>query len=187
MKIDYNKYIGRKVKGFKFEDTCDVNYIPDMDNYIGIEGEIWRYLDYSNLYGVKFEDVRFEDGFYFYPAVEVIKQLRNEVSNIPEDLRQTPLTPEECSVKLIEGLSDTSIKSEENVQNSNQVLNTQPHYDNTHGSLYKVAELRGWNSYQFDIVKRIDRALKKGKFEEDLQKTKDLIDLWLKENNNETI
>jgi hypothetical protein len=57
------------------------------------------------------------------------------------------------------------------------------HYDNTHGSLYKIAEQRGWNSYQFDIIKRIDRAEKKGKFEQDLEKTKFLIDLYLKEKN----
>lgn len=62
-----------------------------------------------------------------------------------------------------------------------EAFNPQPHYDNTKGSLYKVAEDRNWNSYQFDIIKRIDRAMKKGKFEEDLQKTKDLIDLWLLE------
>lgn len=71
-----------------------------------------------------------------------------------------------------------SNKTDDNVQN------TQPHYDNTHGSLYKIAEQRKWNSYQFDIVKRIDRALKKGQFKEDLQKTKDLIDLWLREESN---
>lgn len=62
----------------------------------------------------------------------------------------------------------------------------QPHYDNTHGSLYLIANQRGWNAYQFDIIKRIDRALKKGQFKEDLEKTKFLIDLWLKEEENES-
>lgn len=57
------------------------------------------------------------------------------------------------------------------------------HYDNTNGSLYLIAKQRGWNAYQFDIIKRIDRALKKGQFKEDLEKTKFLIDLWLKEDN----
>lgn len=61
----------------------------------------------------------------------------------------------------------------------------QPHYDNTNGSLYKIAEQRGWNAYQFDIIKRIDRSLKKGQFKEDLEKTKFLIDLWLKEVHND--
>lgn len=56
------------------------------------------------------------------------------------------------------------------------------YYNNDNGSLYNIAEQRGWNAYQFDIVKRIDRALKKGLFLEDLKKTKFLIDLWIKEN-----
>jgi len=55
------------------------------------------------------------------------------------------------------------------------------HYDNTNGSLYKVATERGWNSYLFDIVKRLERSEKKGEFESDLNKSKVVIDLWLKE------
>ena len=55
------------------------------------------------------------------------------------------------------------------------------HYDNTNGSLYKVSTERGWNSYLFDIVKRLERANKKGEFETDLQKSKLVIDLWLQE------
>ncbi len=57
----------------------------------------------------------------------------------------------------------------------------QPHYDNSKGSLYKVAQERGWNAYVFDCVKRLERAEKKGQFKEDLQKTKDLIDIWVYE------
>ena len=68
------------------------------------------------------------------------------------------------------------------MESKKEPFNPQPHYDNSKGSLYKIAEDRNWNSYQFDIIKRIDRAMKKGKFKEDLQKTKDLIDLWLLEN-----
>ena len=55
------------------------------------------------------------------------------------------------------------------------------HYDNSKGTLYKVAEERGWNTYLFDIVKRLERANKKGEFESDLNKSKLVIDLWLKE------
>lgn len=58
-----------------------------------------------------------------------------------------------------------------------------PYYDNSNGSLYKISKQRKWNAYQFDIIKRIDRCLKKGEFEKDLKKTKVLIDLFLKENN----
>ena len=65
-------------------------------------------------------------------------------------------------------------------------MDVDKHYDNTHGSLYKVAQERGWNAYQFDIVKRIDRALKKGQFKSDLEKTKRVIDLWYSEAKGET-
>ena len=55
------------------------------------------------------------------------------------------------------------------------------HYDNSKGSLYQFAEQQGLNSYEFDICKRIIRCRKKGNFKEDLEKTKFLIDLYLKE------
>ena len=58
------------------------------------------------------------------------------------------------------------------------------HYDNTNGSLYKFANDRGLNSWEFDILKRTIRCRKKGNFKEDLEKTKFLIDLYLKEYEN---
>ena len=61
-------------------------------------------------------------------------------------------------------------------------LNTPKHYDNTNGTLYKIAEERGWNSYLFDIVKRLERAEKKGEFNQDLEKSINVIKLWLNEN-----
>ena len=60
-------------------------------------------------------------------------------------------------------------------------LNTPNYYDNTKGSLYKVAQERGWNSYLFDIVKRLERAEKKGEFDKDLDKTINLIKLYRNE------
>ena len=60
-------------------------------------------------------------------------------------------------------------------------LNTPNYYDNTKGSLYKVAQQRGWNSYLFDIVKRLERAEKKGEFDKDLEKTINLIKLYRNE------
>lgn len=59
------------------------------------------------------------------------------------------------------------------------------HYDNSNGSLYKFCEEKGLNSYEFDIIKRVMRCRKKGSFIEDLEKTKFLIDLYLKEFKNE--
>ena len=61
-------------------------------------------------------------------------------------------------------------------------LNTPKHYDNTNGTLYKIAEERGWNSYLFDIVKRLERAEKKGEFNQDLEKSINVIKLWQNEN-----
>ena len=61
---------------------------------------------------------------------------------------------------------------------------TPEYYDNSKGTLYKVAIERGWNPYLFDIVKRLERSEKKGEFKEDLRKSKVVIDLWEKETNN---
>lgn len=60
-------------------------------------------------------------------------------------------------------------------------LNTPKHYDNSKGSLYKWCEEKELNAWEFDIIKRIMRCRKKGQFKEDLEKTKVLIDLYLKE------
>ena len=60
-------------------------------------------------------------------------------------------------------------------------IETPKHYDNTKGTLYKVATERGWNSYLFDIVKRLERAEKKGEFKQDLEKSINVIKLWLNE------
>ena len=58
---------------------------------------------------------------------------------------------------------------------------TQKHYQGTNGSLYKFAEEWKLNAYEFDIIKRIVRCRHKGKFAEDLKKTKDTIDIYLSE------
>jgi hypothetical protein len=59
-------------------------------------------------------------------------------------------------------------------------INTKPYYKgNT--SLYQVAEEWKLNSWEFDILKRLVRCRHKGQFVEDLQKTKDVIDIYLKE------
>ena len=59
-------------------------------------------------------------------------------------------------------------------------VNTQSHYKGK-DSLYKFAEEWALNSYEFDIIKRIVRCRHKGSFEQDLTKTKDLIDIYLRE------
>lgn len=58
---------------------------------------------------------------------------------------------------------------------------TDTHYNNENGSLYLFAEQHGLNAWEFDIIKRITRCRKKGQFIEDLEKTKRVIDLYIKE------
>tara|TARA_R110000803_G_scaffold170225_1_gene233244 strand:+ start:78 stop:272 length:195 start_codon:yes stop_codon:yes gene_type:complete len=59
-------------------------------------------------------------------------------------------------------------------------LHTQNHYKGK-SSLYKFAEDWQLNSYEFDILKRVVRCRHKDRFQEDLKKTKDVIDIYLKE------
>lgn len=73
----------------------------------------------------------------------------------------------------------TSVTSHVHVINP-ETVNTQPYYKGK-DSLYKFAEEWGLNSYEFDIIKRLVRCRHKGNFVEDLNKTKDLIDIYLKE------
>jgi len=58
---------------------------------------------------------------------------------------------------------------------------TPEHYDNSQGSLYQFAEQHNLNSYEFDIIKRVIRCRKKGEFLSDLNKTKNVIDIYIKE------
>ena len=63
-------------------------------------------------------------------------------------------------------------------------METPEHYDNTKGSLYKFAEDHNLNSYEFDLIKRIVRCRKKGEFLSDLNKSKNVIDIYIKEYTN---
>lgn len=68
-------------------------------------------------------------------------------------------------------------------QNGNDGLHydeSPEHYNNELGSLYKIGLERGWNPYQFDAIKRIDRAYKKGQFNEDIEKTHLVLELMKK-------
>lgn len=58
------------------------------------------------------------------------------------------------------------------------------HYNNEKGSIYKFCLEQNLNAYEFDIIKRIVRCRKKGQFVDDLEKTKRVIDLYLKEYNH---
>jgi hypothetical protein len=55
------------------------------------------------------------------------------------------------------------------------------YYNNDNGSLYLFADQHGLNAWEGDIIKRVVRCRKKGNFVQDLEKTKFLIDLYIKE------
>lgn len=59
-------------------------------------------------------------------------------------------------------------------------INTQSHYRGQR-TIYSVAEEFNLNSYEFDILKRVMRCRFKSNFLEDLKKTKDVIDIYIKE------
>jgi hypothetical protein len=69
--------IGKKVRGFKFEDTKDVYYVTKMGSHIGEIGIIALYKPEHNTYRVDFPN-----DYWFYPAAEIEKHLvENEKQN----------------------------------------------------------------------------------------------------------
>ena len=79
--------------------------------------------------------------------------------------------------------TQTPIPSRESYNNRFETksdVNTQKHYKGS-TSIYNVAEDFDLNSYEFDIIKRILRCRHKGSWLQDLQKTKDTIDIYIKE------
>ena len=62
-----------------------------------------------------------------------------------------------------------------------KVFNPQPYYDNTKGSIYKVGNERKWNPYLFDVVKRLERGGKKDPLKQEIEKSIDVLKIWLSE------
>jgi hypothetical protein len=60
-------------------------------------------------------------------------------------------------------------------------MQTPKYYDNTEGSLYIVAHLRGWSPYLFDVVKRLWRGGAKDPYKQELEKSIVVLQLWLSE------
>lgn len=65
--------IGKKVKGFKFEDRSGLYHTKPMDEYIGKVGKIIKYLERYNSYRVQFKDE-----FCHYPAELIESHLVDE-------------------------------------------------------------------------------------------------------------
>ena len=69
------KFIGRKVKGFKFDGDKykGLTYNKETDKHIGEVGEIVDYYDYNNSYHVEFDN-----DYWYYPAAEIEAHLVDE-------------------------------------------------------------------------------------------------------------
>ena len=125
-------------------------------------GDILEAIDYDSLGVELYCSYAEKKGWLFFPYsfVEIIdkKQQLAKIVNISEGKfnSEYPLTESEA-------------------------FKIDQHYNNTNGSLYKFAQDHGLNAYEFDCIKRIVRCRKKGQFKEDLEKTKRVIDLYLKE------
>ena len=71
-------YIGRKCKGFRFDDvTDDVNWAPSMEKYIGKIGEITKQGESSVR-------IRFENNWWGYPISLIEPYLIPESPEIPQ-------------------------------------------------------------------------------------------------------
>jgi hypothetical protein len=66
--------IGKKVKGFKFEDTRSTEYAKLMDGYIGEIGEITQYDSSGTAWLVEFKDGE----SWYYPADQIEAHLVDE-------------------------------------------------------------------------------------------------------------
>jgi hypothetical protein len=60
-------------------------------------------------------------------------------------------------------------------------ISTPSYYNNTNGSLYKVATQRCWGPYLFDVVKRLERGGKKDPLRQEIEKSIVVMQLWLQE------
>jgi hypothetical protein len=72
------------------------------------------------------------------------------------------------------------MKRREAAESSEEIV-TPSHYDNSKGTIYKVANERGWNPYITDAIKRLERAEKKGEFISDIKKSIVVLELYLEE------
>ena len=66
-------------------------------------------------------------------------------------------------------------------KDTKEVQGTPSYYDNSKGTIYKIAQDRNWNAYVFEAVKRLDRAEKKGEFISDINKTIKVLELYKQE------
>ena len=108
------------------------------------------------------------------------KQIENAFSAPKTACANYERDNEEQERKVLASFSDSAIKEVIKSGKIEEYIKPK-HYNNEGGSLYSWCEKLELNTWEFDILKRVIRCRKKGQFKEDLEKTKFLIDLYLKE------
>lgn len=138
------------------------------------KGDIIQFTDDNVVNGFRLSDAVLKNG---------IKRIRS--GTLEHDVSCIELKTLKSAKKAIDNAPTTTINSNWVEATADNILfrkaERHSHYNNEKGSLYKIAEQLGLNTYEFDILKRISRCRKKGQFKQDLQKIKDTVDLYLKE------
>ena len=188
-----------KVKddGFVYDITKEGTYIINLAgavtyDFVTPQNDKRYVILKTSFHTVDIEEYKNEnyDAKVFYQKAKSIKLQGGQTFEIPKKHRYF-YDKEQNSIFLIHNENKRNgskgivlVKSETyqaEIVEYKDDLNTPNYYDNTNGSLYKVAQQRGWNSYLFDIVKRLERSEKKGEFKQDLEKSINVIKLWLNE------
>lgn len=171
------------------QDGCITDRLGDVGHlWVGIEAEKY-FIPYSKLdrvytkYTEKLEKL--------FDAYEGKKKRTNGGSMIFFDNCQTDFrtgyfyASDAFEVYYIENnftyLSEQAFIEFMGLSDTTDTKSPQPHYDNSKGSLFQLAEQLQLNHWEFDILKRLVRCRKKGQFKEDLQKIKDTCDIYIKE------
>ena len=139
----------------------------------------------ENLIGRKVKGFKFEGCFDLSYLSEMDKKIGEvgKVIIIEDDTFGVEFKNDQYWYPLSE--IEKHLVEENEIEVNDAEIVTPSHYNNENGTLYKVANDRNWNHYLFDIVNRLERAEKKGEFKSDLQKSINIIQLWLKESKNE--
>ena len=93
---------------------------------------------------------------------------------LPED---DPIKKSDCEVIT----TGRKLPNNERLEEILPEDNTPDYYDNTKGSVFKIARDRNWNGYTIDIVRRLERAELKGEFFSDIDKAIVSLELYKKE------
>lgn len=117
-----------------------------------------------------------------YKVTTVDAELDKDVATFFEWMGRAPVMTRE---QFLEGTTpmspETAAGVDEFLKETRGYDDLPPYYDNSKGSLYHIAEQRGWGVRLFDLVKRLERGGKKDPLKQELEKSIGVLQLWIKE------